>query len=170
MSPYGKSDAEEAWRPPAESWKFLGNRKWKKIRCIAGPIYPKAAVASCIAMTSSAYNGTPVQPQPHAMGTARREPRRGESPGADRQIRFCQPPLSSGEVVSNTDRKKFWYQKPQGSVWTFLIGPVPVFVVSNIKGEDEGWNIVVQAPIRKGQTKPGSLKSGPKKKLKAKTK
>ena len=77
----------------------------RRLRCRAGPIYPKAAVAGCIATISSAYNGTPVQPQPHAMGTAWREPRRGEIPGADRPARFCQPPFSSGEVVSNTDEK-----------------------------------------------------------------
>ena len=85
---------------------FSGTQKpvnERTLRCRAGPIYPKAAVAGCIATTSSAYNGTPVQPQPHAMGTARREPRRGESPGANRQVRFCQPPFPSGEVVSNTD-------------------------------------------------------------------
>ena len=39
------------------------------------------------------------------MGAVRREPRRSESPGANRQVRFCQPPLSSGEVVSNTDEE-----------------------------------------------------------------
>lgn len=38
---------------------------------------PKAAVAGCFAMTLSAYNGTPAQPQTQPMGTAPRDPRRG---------------------------------------------------------------------------------------------
>ena len=36
----------------------------------------------------SAYHGTPAQPQPHAKGAARRDPRRGESPGVRCQTQF----------------------------------------------------------------------------------
>ena len=43
--------------------------------------------------------GTPAQPQLHAMGAARRDPRRGESPVARGQARFPFLP-SPGEVVS----------------------------------------------------------------------
>ena len=43
--------------------------------------------------------GTPVQPQLHAMGAARRDPRRGESPVTRSQARFPFLP-SPGEVVS----------------------------------------------------------------------
>ena len=38
----------------------------------------------------------------HAMGAARRDPRRGEIPGADRQIWFCDAAQAPGGVVSNT--------------------------------------------------------------------
>ena len=34
-----------------------------QIRCKAVPFHSKAALASCFAMTASAYNGTPAQPQ-----------------------------------------------------------------------------------------------------------
>ena len=37
----------------------------------------------------------------YAMGAARRDPRRGEIPGADRQIWFCDAAQAPGEVVSN---------------------------------------------------------------------
>ena len=43
--------------------------------------------------------GTPAQPQLHAMGTARRDPRRGEIPVTRSQARFPFLPLP-GEVVS----------------------------------------------------------------------
>ena len=46
------------------------------------PIHPKAALASCLAMISSADNGTPAQPQRNVMGAARRDPRRGADPCA----------------------------------------------------------------------------------------
>lgn len=63
-------------------------------RCRAIPIHPKAALASCLAIISSADNGTPVQPQPHAMGAAPREPRRGAIPvsGASRGSACCPSP------------------------------------------------------------------------------
>ena len=38
----------------------------------------------------------------HAMGAARRDPRRGEIPGADCQIWFCNAAHTPGGVVSNT--------------------------------------------------------------------
>ena len=58
-------------------------------------------------MTLSADNGTPAQPQPppfwhfgdQAMGAARREPRRGEIPGARRQPRFSSYAHGSGSSV-----------------------------------------------------------------------
>ena len=43
--------------------------------------------------------GTPAQPQLHAMGAARRDPRRGASPVTRGQARFPLLPLP-GEVVS----------------------------------------------------------------------
>ena len=55
--------------------------------------------------------GTPVQPQLYAMGAARRDPRRGESPVTRSQARFPSLP-SPGEVVSNTgSSKQFRFQK-----------------------------------------------------------
>ena len=71
----------------------------------SGSFDPKAGMAACFAKTSSAYNGTPVQPQSQAMGTARRDPRRGEIPGVRRPPQFSCPP-KPGEVVSNTGNKK----------------------------------------------------------------
>ena len=57
-------------------------------------------MARCIATISSTYNDTPAQPQTHAMGAARRDPRGGEIP-----VKRC-PPLflfvaPAREVVSN---------------------------------------------------------------------
>ena len=63
------------------------------------PSRPKTALASCLAMTLSAYYGTPAQPQPKAMGAARRDPRRGEIPGARRQLRFSFAAHGSGSSV-----------------------------------------------------------------------
>src|SRR5699024_9449560 len=57
----------------------------------SGSIQSKAALASCCAMTPSAYNGTPAQPQPQTMGAARRDPRRGEIPGGRRQTPVRMP-------------------------------------------------------------------------------
>ena len=65
-----------------------------------GATQSKAAPASCCAMTPSAYNGTPAQPQPQTMGAARRDPRRGEIPGGRRQTPVRMPPMAR-EVVSN---------------------------------------------------------------------
>lgn len=48
----------------------------------SGSAHPKAALAGRLAKTFSAYNGTPVQK------TARRDPRRGESPGVRRPPQF----------------------------------------------------------------------------------
>ena len=73
--------------------------KGLKIRCPAVPVYPKAAVASCIATPSSAYNGTPAQPQSQTMGAARRDPRRGEIPGAQRQLRSSTAAQAWGSSV-----------------------------------------------------------------------
>ena len=52
-------------------------------RCEREPLHPKAAVASCFAMTLPAYYGTPAQPQSQAMGAARSDPRRGDIPECD---------------------------------------------------------------------------------------
>ena len=67
----------------------------------SGSTDPKAGVAVCFVKTSSAYNGTPAQPQSQAMGAARRDPRRGSIPGVRRPPQFRCPPWP-GEVVSNT--------------------------------------------------------------------
>ncbi len=71
------------------------------------------------AMTSSTYNDTPAQPQPQAMGAARRDPRGSEMLGRDRQgLVFLLLP-KPGEVVSNAgsnrNQENSWFQKPQGS-------------------------------------------------------
>lgn len=72
----------------------------------SGSTDPKAGMAACFAMTSSAYNGTLAQPQPpatgdHAMGATRRDPRGSEILGVRRPPQFsCTP--RPGEVVSNT--------------------------------------------------------------------
>ena len=69
----------------------------------SGSSDPKAGMAACFAKTSSAYNGTPVQPQSQAMGAARRDPRRGESPMmCASTVQVAAPP---GEVVSNTGKQ-----------------------------------------------------------------
>ena len=78
---------------------FLSAIKDGKTRCPAVPIHPKAALASCLAMPLSAYNGTPAQPQTQSMGAARRDPRRGEIPGARRQPRFSFAAHGSGSSV-----------------------------------------------------------------------
>ena len=51
------------------------NSKSKRIH-----LTEKQPVEGCFAKTPSAHNDTPAQPQPQAMGAARREPGRGESP------------------------------------------------------------------------------------------
>ena len=72
----------------------------------SGSSDPNAGMAACFAKTSSAYNGTPAQPQPQAMGAARRDPRRGESPMMCASA--VQVAALPGEVVSNTgDNKTF---------------------------------------------------------------
>lgn len=88
-----KSDSEDAPRPPVEAESQKGRTpslqrllsKTAKVRCPAVPVHPKAAVASCIATPSPAYNGTPAQPQSQTMGAAWRDPRRGEIPGVRSQ-------------------------------------------------------------------------------------
>ena len=88
--------------------RFLS--KGLKIRCPAVPVHPKAAVASCIAMPSFAYNGTPAQPQPHFFEITQwgqlgeilggvRFPERGASRGP------VLPPKPGG-VVSNAGSNK----------------------------------------------------------------
>ena len=69
-------------------------------RCPAIPVHPKAALASRLATTSSAYNGTSAQRQPQAIGAARRDPRRGEIPMCGARRRPVDRP-SVREVVSN---------------------------------------------------------------------
>ena len=105
-----KSDSEDAPRPPVEAESQKGRTpslqrllsKTAKVRCPAVPVHPKTALAGCFAMTLSAYNGTPAQPQSQTMGAARRDPRRGEIPGARRQPRSSPAALAPGGVVSNT--------------------------------------------------------------------
>lgn len=69
-------------------------------RCPAIPVHPKAAAAGCLAMTSSAYNGTSAQRCLHKIGAARRDPRRGEIPMCGAHRRPVDRP-SVREVVSN---------------------------------------------------------------------
>ena len=60
-------------------------------------------------MISSADNGTPVQPQLHAMGAARRDPRRGAKPvrGASRHSAAA---LAPGRSVEQEQVSKFQKQ------------------------------------------------------------
>lgn len=75
-------------------------------RCPAIPVHPKAAAAGCLAMTSSAYNGTSAQRCLHKIGAARRDPRRGEIPMCGASRRPVDRPTVR-EVVSNrTEQKK----------------------------------------------------------------
>ena len=62
----------------------------RPLRCGATLTQPKAGVAACLAMIPPALKKQPVQPQPQAMGAARRDPRRGESP-----VGRCQAPVRS---------------------------------------------------------------------------
>lgn len=84
----GTSDAAGAPRPPVRG---LAPHQRRPSKVPSGSTQPKTALASCFAMTLSAYNGTPAQPQTQAMGAARRDPRRGEIPGGRRQppVRFA---------------------------------------------------------------------------------
>ena len=70
-------------------------------RWLAGPFVHEADPGR----SDSASVGTPAQPQPHAMGAARRDPRRGEIPVTRSQARFPFLPRP-GEVVSNTGNQK----------------------------------------------------------------
>lgn len=61
----------------------------------------KQSVIDCFAIISLAYNDTSVQPQTHAMGAARRDPRGGESPMTRcNQPWFMKLPFVLGTVVS----------------------------------------------------------------------
>ena len=60
----------------------------------------KKRVAPGAAMIGKGYNGTPAQPQPQAMGAARRDPRRGEIPVTCASTVRQLPPRAR-EVVSN---------------------------------------------------------------------
>ena len=71
----------------------------------------------------------------HAMGAARRDPRRGEIPGADRQIWFCQPPKASGGVVSNTDGIHTKIDLRNHGEHSAIFGMLPVLVRSSTSGE-----------------------------------
>ena len=81
--------------------------KGLKGRCSAVPVHPKAAVAGCLAMPSSAYNGTPAQPQSQTMGAARRDPRRGEIPGAQCQLRSSPAAHAWGSSVEYRQKEDF---------------------------------------------------------------
>ena len=110
-----ESDAEDAPGPPVEAresgrgnispWRLLS--KGLKRRCSAVPVHPKAAVAGCLAMPSSAYNGTPAQPQSQTMGAARRDPRRGEIPGAQCQLRSSPAAHAWGSSVEYRQKDDF---------------------------------------------------------------
>ena len=101
--------------------------KGPKIRCSAVPVHPKAAVAGCLAMPSSAYNGTPAQPQSQAMGAARRDPRRGEIPGAQRQLRSSPAAYAWGSSVEYRQHDGF-IGKPRSQV-SEVAGAAPVVTI-----------------------------------------
>ena len=69
----------------------------RKVR--ANHTQTKAAMAGCFAMTSSAYNGTPAQPQTQPMGAVRRDPRKGEIPGVRCQSQFSTTAQGPGSSV-----------------------------------------------------------------------
>ena len=110
-----ESDAEDAPGPPVEARESERGKafspeasiKGPKIRCSAVPVHPKAAVAGCLAMPSSAYNGTPAQPQSQTMGAARRDPRRGEIPGAQCQLRSSPAAHAWGSSVEYRQKDDF---------------------------------------------------------------
>ena len=81
--------------PPRQATAAKDGQWWRAV-----PFRPEAAVARCLATTSSAYNDTPAQPQTHAMGAARRDPRGGEMPVKRRPPLFLFVALAR-EVVSN---------------------------------------------------------------------
>ena len=83
----GNSDAEEARRTACADGICIKDGQGRQR---AKPFYPKAGVAACLAMIPPALKKQPVQPQPQAMGAARRDPRRGESP-----VGRCQAPVRS---------------------------------------------------------------------------
>ena len=103
--------------------------KGPKIRCSAVPVHPKAAVAGCLAMPSSAYNGTPAQPQSQAMGAARRDPRRGEIPGAQCQLRSSPAAQAWGSCVEYRQKDDFtgksrfqkWRGRSRGRTSAFCV-------------------------------------------------
>ena len=101
--------------------------KGPKIRCSAVPVHPKAAVAGCLAMPLSAYNGTPAQPQSQAMGAARRDPRRGEIPGAQRQLRSSPAAYAWGSSVEYRQHDGF-IGKPRSQV-SEVAGAAPVVTI-----------------------------------------
>ena len=101
--------------------------KGLKGRCSAVPVHPKAAVAGCLAMPSSAYNGTPAQPQSQAMGAARRDPRRGEIPGAQRQLRSSPAAYAWGSSVEYRQHDGF-IGKPRSQV-SEVAGAAPVVTI-----------------------------------------
>jgi len=73
---------------------FLNLLSKRQIRWRADPSSPRDAVAGIPAMISSAYNDTPAQPQPQAMGAARRDPRGSETLGRDAKSgAVCRPSL-----------------------------------------------------------------------------
>ena len=101
--------------------------KGPKIRCSAVPVHPKAAVAGCLAMPSSAYNGTPAQPQSQTMGAARRDPRRGEIPGAQCQLRSSPAAYAWGSSVEYRQHDGF-IGKPRSQV-SEVAGAAPVVTI-----------------------------------------
>ena len=130
-----ESDAEDAPGPPVEAresgkgehFSRRASIKGPKIRCSAVPVHPKAAVAGCLAMPSSAYNGTPAQPQSQAMGAARRDPRRGEIPGAQRQLRSSPAAYAWGSSVEYRQHDGF-IGKPRSQV-SEVAGAAPVVTI-----------------------------------------
>ena len=81
--------------PPRQATAAKDGQWWRAV-----PFRPEAAMARCLAMISPAYNDTPAQPQTHAMGAARRDPRGGEMPVKRRPPLFLFVALAR-EVVSN---------------------------------------------------------------------
>ena len=74
---------------------------------------------------------TPAQPQSQAMGAARRDPRRGETPGVRRQPQ-CSLPPTAREVVSNRASKRNQMSEAAGTVTMRfnLKGTVPACFLS----------------------------------------
>ena len=106
-----------------------------QVRCKAVPIHSKAVLASCFAMTASAYNGTPAQPQ-HTQWRQLGEILGGvRFPEQIAKSGFATPPKASGGVVSNTDGIHTKIDLRNHGEHSAIFGMLPVLVESSAGGK-----------------------------------